>query len=135
MTTVRGGRSSRRRHGTTAIRPAGRRRSGRAGARPATRSRARSARGLPVRRGVSRADVFEAIASPDRDVAPAYRAIVFQMKDGRVFTGVIAFESADGYIVQTGATATVRLANEEIEAQWPGSGSLMPSGLLDGLRP
>jgi putative membrane-bound dehydrogenase-like protein len=83
----------------------------------------------------SREDLFEAIARPDRDVAPAYRATVFQMKDGRVFTGVVAFESADGYIVQTGATATVRLAEGEIEARWPGKGSLMPSGLLDGLGP
>jgi putative membrane-bound dehydrogenase-like protein len=84
---------------------------------------------------LSRDDLFESIARPDRDVAPAYRATVFQTKDGRVFTGVVAFESADGYIVQTGATETVRLAEEEIEAHWSGTGSLMPSGLLDGLAP
>jgi putative membrane-bound dehydrogenase-like protein len=83
----------------------------------------------------SRDDLLEAVVHPDRDVAPAYRATVFQMKDGRVFTGVVAFESADGYIVQTGATATARLANEEIEAQWSGKGSLMPSGLLKDLGP
>jgi putative heme-binding domain-containing protein len=57
------------------------------------------------------------------------------MKDGRVFSGVVAFESADGYIVQTGAVTTVRLATEEIAAQRTGTGSLMPAGLLKDLSP
>jgi putative heme-binding domain-containing protein len=81
----------------------------------------------------SRDDLFEAIVNPSKDVAPPYRTTIFQMKDGQVYTGIIAFESADGYILQTGATTTVRLNTPDIAASRPGSRSLMPDGLLKDL--
>ena len=59
----------------------------------------------------SREDLFEAIVNPSKDVAPPYRTTSFQLKDGQVHTGIIAFESADGYILQTGATSTVRISS------------------------
>jgi len=40
-----------------------------------------------------------------------------------------------GYILQTGATTTVRLATSDIAAMKPGTRSLMPDGLLTGLKP
>ncbi len=83
----------------------------------------------------SRDDLLEAIGSPSRDVAPPYRTTAFQTKDGAVHTGMVAFMSADGYIVQTGATTTVRLATSDIAAMKPGQRSLMPDGLLTGLKP
>jgi len=48
---------------------------------------------------------------------------------------MIAFESADGVILQTSATETLRLANADIASRQPSSFSLMPSGLLNGLTP
>ena len=83
----------------------------------------------------SRDDLFEAIGNPSRDVAPPYRTTAFQTKDGAVHTGMVAFMSADGYILQTGATTTVRLATSDIAAMKPGTRSLMPDGLLTGLKP
>lgn len=83
----------------------------------------------------SREDLFEAIANPSRDVAPLYRTTMFQMKDGNIHTGIVAFESADGYILQTGATTTVRINTPDVAARRPGTLSLMPNGLLDGLKP
>lgn len=83
----------------------------------------------------SREDLFEAIANPSKDIAPAYRTTVFQMKDGNIFMGIVAFESADGYIVQTGATTTVRINTPDIAGMRPGTLSLMPNGLVDGLKP
>jgi putative membrane-bound dehydrogenase-like protein len=83
----------------------------------------------------SREDLFEAIANPSKDIAPLYRTTLFQMKDGNVHTGIVAFESADGYIVQTGATTTVRINTPDIAATRPGTLSLMPNGLVDGLKP
>ena len=81
------------------------------------------------------ADLFTAIIYPSRDVAPAYRTTTFQMRDGQTFNGMVAFESADGVILQTGATTTVRLAENDIVSRQPSALSLMPSGLLSGLRP
>ncbi len=83
----------------------------------------------------SREDLFEAIANPSKDVAPLYRTTVFLTKDGQVHTGTVAFESADGYIVQTGATTTVRVSTPDIAAMRPGTLSLMPNDLLKGLTP
>jgi putative membrane-bound dehydrogenase-like protein len=82
----------------------------------------------------SRADLFAAIIFPNHDVAPPYRATIFETKDGQTHSGLVAFESADGVIVQTGAAATVRLSSAEILSRKPSSVSLMPGGLLEGLR-
>jgi putative heme-binding domain-containing protein len=83
----------------------------------------------------SRDDIFTAIADPARDVAPAFRPTVFRLHDGGVVSGVVVFESADGYIVQTDATRTVRLSISEVASVAPGEGSLMPAGLLKDLAP
>jgi putative membrane-bound dehydrogenase-like protein len=83
----------------------------------------------------SRADLFTAIIYPSRDVAPAYRTSVIETRNGQLVTGIVAFESADGLIVQTGAATTVRLATADIVSRLPGSRSLMPDGLLKDLRP
>jgi putative membrane-bound dehydrogenase-like protein len=83
----------------------------------------------------SREDLFEAIANPSKDVAPLYRTTMFLTRDGQVFTGIVAFESADGYIVQTGATTTVRINTPDIAGIRPGTLSLMPNDLLKGLKP
>jgi len=83
----------------------------------------------------SREDLLDAIIYPSRDVAPGYRTTIFKMKDGQIYTGLIAFESAEGYIIQTGATTTVRVNSADIASQRPGTMSLMPNGLLKGLQP
>jgi putative membrane-bound dehydrogenase-like protein len=79
-------------------------------------------------------DLFNAIIYPNRDVAPLYRSVVFQMRDGQKHTGLVAFESADGVIVLTGPTTTVRLPDSEIVSREPTDLSLMPTGLLNGLK-
>ncbi|HEV3263350.1 MAG TPA: HEAT repeat domain-containing protein [Gemmataceae bacterium] len=83
----------------------------------------------------SRADLFTAIIYPSRDIAPLYRTTVFETHGGQVFSGLVVFESADGVILQTGASTTVRLSTDDIASRLPGSRSLMPDGLLKGLRP
>jgi putative membrane-bound dehydrogenase-like protein len=83
----------------------------------------------------SRDDLFTAIIYPSRDVAPAYRTTTFETRKGDLVTGIVAFESADGVILQTGATTTVRLATEDIASHFPSNRSLMPNGLLKDLKP
>jgi len=88
-----------------------------------------------VAKRFSREDLFEAIRNPSRDVAPLFRPMVFKMKDGQVHTGIIAFESADGYILQTGAATTVRINTTDLVTSRQGAMSLMPNGLLKDLKP
>ena len=84
---------------------------------------------------LSRDDLFTSIINPSRDVAPAYRVTNVDLKDGKRLSGLIVFESADGLIVQTGAAETRRIATSDIESRTPSARSLMPDGLLKGLRP
>lgn len=82
---------------------------------------------------LSAGDLFRSIAEPDADVPEAYRSTVFTLADGTSRVGRIAFTSADGVIIQT-ATGTVRLDAGDIVRQEEWTRSLMPAGLLDGLR-
>jgi putative heme-binding domain-containing protein len=75
----------------------------------------------------SPADLFNTILFPSRDIAPAYRTLTFRTRDGGVYTGLVAFESADGVILQVNATETVRLAEADIISRVPST------GLLEGL--
>jgi putative heme-binding domain-containing protein len=83
----------------------------------------------------ARDDLFLAIVAPNRDVAPPYRVTVIETRDGRVYSGIVAFESADGVILQTSANETVRIATPDIATRVPGPRSLMPVGLLKDLKP
>jgi putative membrane-bound dehydrogenase-like protein len=88
-----------------------------------------------VTRRFSREDLLAAIVDPSKDVAPPYRRTLFAMKDGRAVTGVIIFDSADGYIVQVDATTTVRVDTPDIASMHPVTQSIMPEGLLGDLSP
>jgi putative heme-binding domain-containing protein len=83
----------------------------------------------------SRADLFDAIIYSSRDVAPPYRVTRIETHTGQVYYGIVAFFSADGVILQTGAATTVRVAAPEIVSQSQTTRSLMPNGLLKGLKP
>ena len=81
----------------------------------------------------SRADLFTAIVLPNRDVSPRYQTTVVQTDDGRVYNGLIVYQSVDGLTLRTGTNQTIRLEREEIEYQARRPESLMAAGLLKGL--
>jgi putative heme-binding domain-containing protein len=81
----------------------------------------------------TREDLFTAIVAPSLDVSPLYRTTLIATHDGQVHSGLVAFESADGVILQTGAATTVRIATPDIAERRPGTRSLMPEGLLQDL--
>ena len=82
----------------------------------------------------SRADLFDAIIYPSRDVAPPYRVTRIETRSGQVYFGIVAFESADGLILLTGATTRCAVATTDIASRSPSTRSLMPNGLLKGLK-
>jgi putative heme-binding domain-containing protein len=84
---------------------------------------------------MSPADLMNAIAFPSRDVAPPYRTTTFRLRNGEAYTGIVAFESADGWILQTGAGLSVRINSADVFSRQPSSVSVMPSGLLSGVGP
>ena len=79
-------------------------------------------------------DLMTEIQFPSRNIAEAFRATLFTVKDGTQVAGFTAFLSADGVIVQTVA-GTQRLAESDIARREESKVSLMPAGLLTGLTP
>lgn len=78
-------------------------------------------------------ELLRSIADPNAEVAPLYRATLIQTADGRVYRGMIAFESADGVILQSGPAVTVRLPQSDIVSRRLTEESLMPAELLNDL--
>ena len=77
---------------------------------------------------------MNSIVFPSRDIAPAYRTTTFYLRNRETYNGIVAFESADGWIVQTGPGTSVRVNSADVVSRQPGNVSVMPSGLLNGLR-
>ena len=87
----------------------------------------------PVSR-LSAVELMTEVQFPSRNIAEAFRATVFTMKDGSLVAGFVAFLSADGVIVQT-VGGTQRLSESDIVKREESKVSLMPPGLLTGLLP
>lgn len=83
----------------------------------------------------SREDLFRTIAEPDRMISDRYRGMVFETVDGKIYRGIVIYQSVDGVTLQDSQGQTVRLERDSIERQSPSNRSLMPSGLLQGLSP
>lgn len=80
-------------------------------------------------------DLFNAIVFPSRDVAPAYRMTTFQLRNGEAYSGIVAFESADGVMIHAGMGTTLRLNDADIASRQPSALSFMPAGLIGGTGP
>jgi putative heme-binding domain-containing protein len=81
----------------------------------------------------SRADLFTAMLQPSRDVPARYQTTLVETADGKLYQGIVIYDAVDSLILQTGATATVRLRGEQVTSRRPTALSLMPAGLLDSL--
>lgn len=81
----------------------------------------------------ARDDLFTAILLPNRDVSPRYQTTLVQTTDGKVYTGLVIYNSVDGLTLRTGTNQTVRIESGEIEVRVRRPESLMPAGLLKGL--
>jgi putative heme-binding domain-containing protein len=88
-----------------------------------------------VSRRFSRDDLWTAIALPSRDVSPRYQTTMIQTDAGKVYTGLIIYESVDGVILRNATNQTFRIEADEIEVQRSLNSSLMPTGLLKEMMP
>ena len=87
-----------------------------------------------VAQRLAREDLFTAIIDPNRDVAPAYYTHTLVTKSGNTYTGFLVYDSPTAKLVQTGPDTTVRLLDDDVVEMHPSQTSLMPTGLLNGLK-
>jgi putative membrane-bound dehydrogenase-like protein len=83
----------------------------------------------------SRDDLFTAIVFPSRDVSNRYQTTIIETHQGKVYSGLIVYESVDGLLLRTGTNQTFRIASREIASRTQSPVSLMPNGLLKDLTP
>lgn len=86
-----------------------------------------------VTRRFSTEELFTAIVFPNRDVSPRYQASSVITKEGKVYHGMIIYESVDGFILRNATLQTHRFDTGEIESRTVSSTSMMPAGLLKDL--
>ena len=80
-------------------------------------------------------EVLDAVAYPDRQCDPHDRATVILLKDGTRHEGAVTHESAELMLIQLASRATVRVATRDVAQRFKSRRSLMPSGLVNDLRP
>jgi putative membrane-bound dehydrogenase-like protein len=81
----------------------------------------------------SRDDLFTAIAAPNRDVSPRYQTETIETTRGKLFTGLVIYQSIDGVILRNATNQTYRIEGHDIESRHRSNLSLMPTGLLKDL--
>ena len=83
----------------------------------------------------SRDDLFTALAFPNHDVSPRYNTTLIQTARGKIVSGLVVYESADGVTLGDSTNQTLRIESDQIDTRHEIATSLMPAGLLDGLAP
>jgi putative heme-binding domain-containing protein len=79
-------------------------------------------------------DVLESILWPSKVISDQYKSEMFEMKDGKIVSGVIVRENANNVFVRTpdNPDRPVAVPKAEIANRAESTVSLMPAGLLDG---
>ena len=82
-------------------------------------------------------DVLESTLWPSKILSDQYAPEMFQMEDGKVFSGLIVRENATAVLLRTSENPEkpVVLTKAQITARATSTVSLMPEGLLDDLEP
>ena len=82
----------------------------------------------------SKEDLFVAIALPNRDVSPRYQTLLVETAGGKIYTGLVVYESVDGILLRNGTNQTYRIEATEIASKRNLPNSLMPEALLKDLK-
>jgi putative heme-binding domain-containing protein len=79
-------------------------------------------------------DVLESILWPSKVISDQYKSEMFEMKDGKVVSGVIVRENANNVFVRTpdNPDRPVAVPKADVSNRAESTVSLMPAGLLDG---
>ena len=78
----------------------------------------------------SRKDLLTAILDPNRDVSPRYQTTSIVTDEGKIYSGLVIYESVDGVTLRDSSQRTIRIEANNIETKKISSQSLMPEGLL-----
>ena len=83
----------------------------------------------------TRAELLDGILQPSAKVEPPFASYLVKTVDGRTFTGLLVERDGKQVIVRDAQNKETALAAGDVEAVQPSRLSLMPDGLIAGLRP
>jgi putative heme-binding domain-containing protein len=79
--------------------------------------------------------LLDALVNPSEAIAPEYQVWVYATKNRGEVSGLIASDTPDAVVINTGAEEQVRLAPADVVSKRPYRASMMPEGLLNNLAP
>ena len=82
-----------------------------------------------------RDELITSILSPSARIFSGYETAVVATTDGRVLTGLIKSDTADGLELETADGQRIKLAPSDVEDRKISDLSLMPSGIVEGISP
>jgi putative membrane-bound dehydrogenase-like protein len=83
----------------------------------------------------SAAELAESILKPSEKIAQGFETYIFEMADGKVFTGFIVSESAKSVLIRESTSVPRELKKAQIESRVIQKQSLMPDGLVSAQTP
>ncbi len=78
---------------------------------------------------MNRIQMIQSILEPSREIAPQYVAWTFEMKDGKVVTGMVVHENEGKTIVGDAAGKLTEIKTHDVETRTPQKTSVMPDKL------
>ena len=82
-----------------------------------------------------RAELITSVLEPSARIFSGYEPLIVAAFDGRVLTGTVKSDTADGLEIEDADGHRIRLARDEVDDRKASPISLMPVGLVEGLTP
>jgi putative membrane-bound dehydrogenase-like protein len=83
----------------------------------------------------SAAELAESILRPSAKIAQGFESYLFEMANGKTYTGFIVSTSAKAVLIREGTSVRHELKRADIESQVVQKQSIMPDGLANNLTP
>jgi len=75
------------------------------------------------------------ILTPSAQMEPDYRVFRIELKEGEVVDGRLIAEDGESFVLRRQNSADLRIRRHEVKRAYHTKTSMMPEGLLDGLKP
>lgn len=75
------------------------------------------------------------VLTPNAQMEPGYRVFRVELKDGEILDGRLVAEDGEAWVLRRQNTADLRVERSQARRAWFTKMSMMPEGLLEGLKP
>ena len=84
---------------------------------------------------IPREVLITSVLNPSAQISSGYEPVIVALADGRILTGIVKSDTADGLEIEDADAKRLRIPKDEIEERKRSDVSIMPNGLAEGLKP